>query len=252
MEDKRPLIGILYSDCAVRDTDMRIRTYVSRKYSNAILRSGGDPVLLPVPFIPGGMNLSELHRLAERYLSLVDGILLAGGEDVHPKFQDEDPIPALGSVNPLRDEFELIIAELAYNKHKKSILGICRGMQVLAIALGGMVHQDIAQLASVQHSQSSPRWAPSHYVTFTNGTKLAEIAGDEKIMVNSFHHQAVKAVPFGFSTSAETSDGIVEAIESTDSSKFCLGVQWHPEELFETDIFAKNIFSAFVKSCVKA
>ncbi len=248
MTEKRPLIGILYSDCAVRDNDMRIRTYVSRKYSNAILRSGGDPVLLPVPFIPNGMSLSELHRLAERYLGLVDGILLAGGEDIHPKYQDEDPIPALGNVNPLRDEFELIITELAYNKFNKSIFGICRGMQVITIALGGMVHQDISQLASVQHMQTSPRWSPSHFVTFAKDTKLANIAGDDRLMVNSFHHQAVKAVPYGFSTAAETSDGIVEAIEATNEH-FCLGVQWHPEELFETDEFAKRLFSAFVDSC---
>lgn len=249
MSEKRPLIGILYSDCAVRDNEMRIRTYVSRKYSNAIFRSGGDPILLPVPFIPNGIDLSELHRLAERYLGLVDGILLAGGEDIHPKFQKEDPSPALGSVNPLRDEFELIITEIAYKKYKKPILGICRGMQVLAVSLGGMVYQDITPLAAVQHLQKSPRWSPSHYVTITKGTKLAELAENEKIMVNSFHHQAVKALPESFTVAAAASDGIIEAVESTDNSVFCMGVQWHPEELFETDTFAKKIFSAFVKSC---
>lgn len=248
MSDERPLIGILYSDCAIRDNEMRIRTYVSRKYSNAILQSGGDPILLPVPFVHG-ISLKETHRLAERYLGLVNGILLAGGEDVHPKFQDEDPIPALGCVNIFRDEFELIVAELAYNKFKKPILGICRGIQVMAIALGGMVHQDIASMASIQHSQTSPRWTTTHFVNFTNDSKLAEIAGEEKMMVNSFHHQAVKAVPFGFSTAAETSDGIIEAIEATDEKRFCLGVQWHPEETFETDDFSKAIFKAFVDSC---
>ena len=245
---ERPLIGIFYADCAVRDNEMRIRTYVSRKYSNAVLLSGGDPILLPVPFVHD-ISLSEIHRLAERYLGLVDGILLAGGEDVHPKFQDEDPIPALGSVNPFRDEFELVAAELAYNRYNKPMLGICRGIQVMAIALGGMVHQDIATMASVQHSQSSPRWAPSHFINISPNTRLAEIAGDEKIMVNSFHHQAVKAVPFGFSTAAETSDGIIEAIESVDNKRFCLGVQWHPEETFASDDFSKNIFKTFVDSC---
>ena len=246
--NERPLIGILYSDCACRDNEMRIRTYVSRKYSNAVLLSGGDPVLLPAPFIQG-VSLNELHRLAERYLNLVDGILLAGGEDVHPKFQDEDPIPALGCVNIFRDEFELIVAELAYNKFKKPMLGICRGIQVMAIALGGMVHQDITSMASVQHSQASPRWSPTHYVCFSPNTKLAEIAGEEKIMVNSFHHQAVKAVPFGFSTAAETSDGIIEAIESNDAKRFCLGVQWHPEETFESDEFSRALFKTFVDNC---
>ena len=247
---ERPLIGILYSDCAMRDNEMKIRTYVSRKYSNAILQSGADPILLPVPFVPG-ISLNELHRLAERYLNLVNGILLAGGEDVHPKFQDEDPIPSLGCVNIFRDEFELIITELAYNKFKKPILGICRGIQVMAIALGGMVHQDITSMASIQHSQTSPRWTTTHFVNFTNGTKLSEIAGEEKMMVNSFHHQAVKAVPYGFYTAAETSDGIIEAIETCDDKKFCLGVQWHPEETFETDAFSKEIFKHFVSACTQ-
>lgn len=247
---ERPLIGIIYSDSATRDNEMRIRTYVSRKYSNAIFKSGGDAILLPVPFLPD-ISLKETHRLAERYLSLIDGILLAGGEDVHPRFQDEDPVPALGCVNPLRDEFELIMTELAYNKFKKPILGICRGIQVMAIALGGMVHQDIANMASVQHCQGSPRWSPSHFINLTHKTKLAEIAGDERVMVNSFHHQAVKVVPFGFFTAAETSDGIVEAIEAADNSRFCLGIQWHPEESFETDEFSKGIFKAFVASCQK-
>ena len=245
---ERPLIGIFYADCAVRDNEMHIRTYVSRKYSNAVLLSGGDPILLPVPFVHD-ISLNEIHRLAERYLGMVDGILLAGGEDVHPKFQDEDPIPALGGVNPFRDEFELVAAELAFNKFKKPMLGICRGIQVMAIALGGMVHQDIASMASVQHSQKAPRWAPSHFINIVPDTKLADIAGDERIMVNSFHHQAVKAVPFGFCAAAETSDGIIEAIESVDNKRFCLGVQWHPEETLDSDEFSKNIFKAFVDSC---
>ncbi len=245
---ERPLIGILYSDCAVRDNEMRIRTYVSRKYSNAILRSGGDPILLPVPYV-AGMSLNEIHRLAERYLSMVDGILLAGGEDVHPKFQDEDPVPELGSVNPLRDEFELIITELAYNKYHKPILGICRGIQVMAIALGGMVHQDIKGIASIQHTQTSPRWSASHYITIFRDSKLFEVCDEERIMVNSFHHQAIKAIPIGFTTSAETSDGIIEAIEPTDHNRFCLGVQWHPEETYDFDDYSKRIFQSLVGAC---
>ena len=245
---KRPLIGIIYSDCPVRDNEMRIRTYVSRKYSNAILLSGGDPILLPTPFTPG-INDRELNRLAERYLSMIDGLLLAGGEDVHPKFQNEDPIPALGCVNPFRDNFEIQTVKLAYNNSNKPILGICRGIQVMAIALGGKVYQDIASIATIQHSQSSPRWAPSHFINFTSKTRLSKIAANKKIMVNSFHHQAVKKIPENFLISAKTSDGIIEAIELKDKNRFCLGVQWHPEELFDTDEFSKEIFKSFVKEC---
>ena len=245
---KRPLIGILYSDCAFRDNEMRIRTYVSRKYSNAVLLSGGDPILIPTPFTHE-INTDELNRLSERYLSLVDGILLAGGEDVHPKFQNEDPIPALGAVNPFRDNFEIIVTKQAYTNSNKPILGICRGIQVLAIALGGKVHQDVTSVAQVQHSQNSPRWVQTHFINITANTRLSKIASNNKIMVNSFHHQAVKTIPTGFEATAKTSDGIIEAIESTDKKRFCLGVQWHPEETVETDDFSKNIFKSFIKAC---
>lgn len=245
---KRPLIGILYSDCAVRDNEMRIRTYVSRKYSNSVYLSGGDPILLPAPFVQD-IGTEELRRLAERYINLVDGILFAGGEDIHPKFQDEDPIPALGGVNPLRDEFEINFAKLAYNHYKKPILGICRGIQVLAVALGGKVHQDIAPIASLQHSQNSPRWSASHFINIAPDSRLVKVAGSDRMMVNSFHHQAVKEVPSGFYVAAETSDEIIEAIESDDVERFCLGVQWHPEETYYSDDFSKAIFKAFVDSC---
>lgn len=245
---KRPLIGILYSDCAVRDNEMRIRTYVSRKYSNAVLLSGGDPILLPTPFTHE-INNDEISRLSERYLSLVDGILLAGGEDIHPKFQDEDPIPALGAVNPFRDNFEIIVTKQAYTNSSKPILGVCRGIQLMTVALGGKVHQDISEIASIQHSQSSPRWASSHYIEIKPNSRLSQIADNKKIMVNSFHHQAVKTLPKNFEITAKTSDGIIEAIELEDKNRFCLGVQWHPEETFETDDFNKEIFKIFVNAC---
>ena len=246
---ERPLIGIIYSDCAIRDNEMRIRTYVSRKYTNAVLLSGGDPILLPTPFTEE-IKANELNRLAERYLNLVDGVLFAGGEDIHPKYQNEDPIPALGSVNPYRDEFELIVAKLAYNKYNKPILGICRGIQLLAMALGGKVHQDITSIAKVQHSQTSPRWASSHFINIAPNSKLSEISKSEKRIVNSFHHQAVKEVPLNFIPTAKTADGIIEAMESNERSKFCIGVQWHPEETFKTDDFSKGIFEYFVKNCI--
>ena len=198
-----------------------------------------------------GLAFDEIYRLSEKYLSLVDGVLFAGGEDVHPKFQDEDPTPALGDVNPLRDEYEIVCAKLAFNKQKKPILGICRGIQVLAIAFGGKVHQDIASTASVQHSQHSPRWACSHNIHIEPESMLAKIAGGDKEIVNSFHHQAVKTVPIDFFPTAKTSDGIIEAIESKDPKRFCLGVQWHPEETFETDEFSRGIFKAFIDACKK-
>ncbi len=244
----RPLIGIAYADSSVRDQEMRIRTYVSRKYYHAVQKAGGDPILLPAPLLlPGQESGSFFARFVERYLGMIDGLLLPGGEDVHPRFQGEDPSPALDLVNPFRDEFELMLANKAFREFQLPILGICRGCQVLAVGLGGKVHQDIAPLAGVQHSQKAPRWSTSHQVAVARGSKLAAAlkAGNDKVFTNSFHHQAVKEVPEGFIASGKTADGIIEAVEC-QVDRFCVGVQWHPEETFDGDEASRNLFAAFI------
>lgn len=249
----RPLIGIAYADSSVRDNEMRIRTYVSRKYYHAVQKAGGDPILLPAPLLlPGQESAAAFARFAGRYLGLVDGLLLPGGEDVHPRFQGEDPSPALDLVNPFRDEFELTLARQAFNEFKLPILGICRGCQVLAIALGGKVHQDIAAVARVQHSQKAPRWSTSHQVALLNDSKLARAlhAADNKVFTNSFHHQAVRDLPPGFVTAGQTGDGIIEAIECY-ADRFVVGVQWHPEETFDGDPASRNLFAAFINAATR-
>lgn len=249
----RPLIGIAYADSSVRDNEMRIRTYVSRKYYHAVQQAGGDPVLLPAPLLmPNTDSERFFARFADRYLSMVDGLLLPGGEDVHPRFQNEDPIPALDLVNPFRDEFELLLARKAFSEFKLPILGICRGCQVLAIGLGGRVHQDISGIAGVQHSQKAPRWAVSHQVSVKVGSQLATALNSSvpAVFTNSFHHQAIKEVPAGFVASGHTSDGLIEAIESVDGN-FCLGVQWHPEETFAGDECSRNLFAAFINAAAQ-
>lgn len=246
----RPLIGIAYADSSVRDQEMRIRTYVSRKYYHAVQKAGGDPILLPAPLLlPDHESTSFFARFVDRYLTMIDGLLLPGGEDVHPRFQGEDPSPALDLVNPFRDEYELMLAEKATRKYGLPVLGICRGCQVLAVGLGGKVHQDIAAVAGVQHSQKAPRWSTSHQVTLVAGSKLADAlkSNSGKVFTNSFHHQAVKDVPDGFIASGHTADGIIEAIE-TASDNFCVGVQWHPEETYDGDEASRNLFAAFVNA----
>ena len=115
-----PVIGIAYSDCAARDNEMRIRTYVSRKYYHAIQQSGGIAVLLPAPYISPKLSEFEIDCLhAEHintYMNMVDGIIFAGGEDIDPKYQGEDPIPELGQINPFRDAFEIALAKAAKTK----------------------------------------------------------------------------------------------------------------------------------------
>jgi len=250
---RRPLIGIAYADSSVRDNEMRIRTYVSRKYFHAVQKAGGDPILLPAPHFNGdGDSAGYYEYFAERYLNLVDGLLLPGGEDVHPKFQGEDPVRALDLVNPFRDQYELTLVKKAREDFSIPVMGICRGCQVMAIGLGGKVHQDISDVASMQHSQKAPRWAASHRIVVTRDSRLevALEAAGASVYTNSFHHQAIKNVPKGFKASAKTADGSIEAIE-LPGTRFFIGVQWHPEETYDGDRFSQNLFSAFIRAAIK-
>ncbi len=238
MTRTKPLIGMAYGDVAIRDEQMKIRTYCTRKYYQALQKAGAAVILLPP------CPETELGR----YLDLVDGILLPGGEDVHPRFQGEDPIPALGLVNPFRDEFELALAREAFSRGVPT-LGICRGAQVVAIAMGGSVHQDIVGISRIQHTQAAPRWSPSHKVSVKSGSILREWLGTAELFTNSFHHQAVNRVPKGFRVVATTSDGSIEAIESK-GGKVCIGVQWHPEETVNSDTFSLKLFGGFLASAL--
>jgi putative glutamine amidotransferase len=253
---KRPVIGIAYSDTAFRDQEMRLRTYVSRKYFRAVYRAGGLPVLLPAidPYLnaqlqPGLAFPQSFDHLVDGYLGMVDGLLMPGGEDVHPKFQGEDPHPRLDLVNPFRDEFELALVKAAFNREyngkKLPLLGICRGVQVLVVALGGTVHQDISEVAGIQHSQKAPRWETSHKVKLKAGSRLEKELGCREFFTNSFHHQAIRDLPQGFNVAATAGDDIVEAVESGEDRFFC-GVQWHPEETYDTDEVSKKLFQALV------
>ncbi len=254
---KRPVIGITYSDSSLCDNSMRIRTYVSRKYYRAIYASGGLPILLPAidPYLHASITGSNeafpknYDHLVDQYLNMVDGLVFPGGEDVHPKYQNEDPHVKLDLVNPFRDEFELAMAKAAYsntyNGKKLPALAICRGIQVMAIALGGIIHQDISDICKIQHSQQAPRWETSHKVSIKKGTRLEKLLNSDSIFTNSFHHQAVKKLPDGFIVSAQTSDNIIEAIEAQEQ-RFFVGVQWHPEETFDTDTSSKNLFKELI------
>jgi putative glutamine amidotransferase len=257
--NRRPIIGIAYCDSSKRDNEMRIRTYVSRKYYRAIYASGGLPILLPAidPYFNSniGDNKKEFpesyDHILSKFLGMVDGLLFPGGEDVHPRYQNEDPDKKLDLVNPFRDEFELAMAIAAYKgtftKKRIPTLGICRGAQVLAIALGGTVHQDIAEISKIQHSQQAPRWETFHKISVIADSRLKKILSTKSLFVNSFHHQSINKLPDGFYVSARTSDDIIEAIEPVDHSYF-IGVQWHPEETFDTDKYSRNLFVSLVEA----
>lgn len=214
----RPLIGISasHSDGASR---------VSGTYIRAILKAGGAPVILPA--ITDGAALRDLT-------ATLDGLVLTGGADLNPLWYGEQPIQALQAVDPVRDLYELKLLQLAADRNIP-ILGICRGEQLMNVAFGGTLYQDIpSQRAGrpVKHVQDMPGESVSHHLSIPPGSQLAAITGQSDLMVNSLHHQAVNRVAPGFRAVAFAADSVIEAIEAWPDRPM-LGVQWHPESLTE-------------------
>ena len=187
-------------------------------YYKSVQRAGGVPVIVP-PLTDTDAIINTLDH--------VDGLLLSGGGDINPLLVGEEPSPRLGSINSERDIPELLITQLAYNR-QIPILGICRGIQTLAVALGGKVAQDISDIAKVKHSQDAHRSEPTHSIIVEKDSTLYNIYSDAQLYVNSFHHQAVSDPGPRFRVTAKAPDGIIEAIESREF-KSIIGVQWHPE-----------------------
>ncbi|SJZ53469.1 Zn-dependent dipeptidase, dipeptidase homolog [Segatella oulorum] len=204
----RPLIGI---SANTADIDLTLR----RVYCDQIVRAGGVPVVLP-PVDDAEVLINMLEG--------IDGLVLTGGADYNPLWYGEQPEKELHTINSTRDLPELLLTRLAFNR-QIPILGICRGVQTMAIALGGNLVQDLK--TPLKHSQDAPRSEATHSVTITEGSTLYGLYGQETF-VNSFHHQAVKDCGSHLHVVATAPDGVIEAVESTEQ-KALMGVQWHPE-----------------------
>ncbi len=211
----RPLIGITgnYGEKGCE---------LAEGYYRSIVEAGGTPVVIP-PHEDRDALVGTLSRL--------DALLLSGGGDIDPRFVGEAPSPTLGTITPERDMGELLLIRLAHDM-QLPMLGICRGIQMLAIALGGAIHQDIAEgmpdVELLRHSQDAPRQHATHYVLMEEESLLHSIFGADRLAVNSFHHQAVSSVGRHLRVSARATDGVIEAVESSEH-KSIVGVQWHPE-----------------------
>lgn len=213
---------------------------LNAEFMNALTAAGAMPVILP---------LSADEALLRSYVERLDGFLFTGGGDVDPMRFGEAQLPCCGEISPIRDAHELLLAELVLASGKPA-MGVCRGMQVLNVALGGTVYQDLPTQYGgelIAHRQTQKSWYPSHAVTVAEGSRLARITGCDRLMVNSLHHQAVRRAG-AWNVCATAPDGVIEAAEGAGEA-FVLGLQWHPERLWRTDAAHRSLFEAFVKAC---
>jgi putative glutamine amidotransferase len=234
-----PIVGIPTHSRYVAMAGLPPAFIMGQLYTQALAQAGAAAILLP---------LYEDPALLRTLYEQIDGLFLAGGSDVNPALYEAEPHSRLGEVDEERDRVELQCIEWAL-ADRLPILAICRGMQVLNVAHGGSLYQDIA--AEVPHAmehnywQQQPRDYLAHPVEVLPGTRLATLLGTHHTLVNSLHHQAVRTLAAGLRPSARAADGILEALESTDPGQFVVGVQWHPEAL-TSDPKMLRLFTGFV------
>lgn len=233
----QPIIGITTS---LTDDEQLLQ--MNRSYTGAVSGAGGIPILLPI---------TEDADAILRYVSLCDGLLLSGGDDVDPSAYGEAQSWHCGTVAPLRDGFELALCR-HFLRLRKPILAICRGIQVLNVALNGTLFQDLQTdlPESLSHRQKQKPWHASHPVSLTEGSLLHSILGTDVIAVNSHHHQAIAKPGTDLLVCATAPDGVIEGVELA-SHPFCIGVQWHPERLWNQPLTAaqSRLFQAFIDAC---
>ncbi len=233
---KRPIIAVT---APVLDNGDMTLFY---DYIHAIEAAGGAPVIIPYT-----ENIEALSAT----LSVCDGILFTGGVDIEPTCYGEERLPDCGLAQPKRDELELKIFDLIRDM-SIPIMAICRGAQLVNVALGGSLYQDIYTQyeTDLAHRTTEPRYGYAHEVCVTEGTPLHALLGEDTVRVNTFHHQAIKTLGEGLGVMAKAPDGIIEAVYS-EGERYIRAYQWHPERLHYTDEFNQMLFTDFISECQK-
>ncbi|HEY8540926.1 MAG TPA: gamma-glutamyl-gamma-aminobutyrate hydrolase family protein [Pseudothermotoga sp.] len=230
----KPKIGIT---CSIDENSIKL----NEAYYKALEKAGAIPLLIPI---------YEDSAIVNELAGSLDGVLFSGGVDIDPHHYGEEPKKSLGQITPKRDELEINLCQVFFMM-KKPIFGICRGIQLINVALGGNLYQDIyTQRENVlKHSQDAPSYHPTHKVRLIQGSFIQKLFGKFEIAVNSFHHQAIKETAPILKPVAYSEDGIIEAVENVDENNFILAVQWHPERMFEKYQEQMRLFEVFVEWC---
>ena len=244
---KKPLIGLTCNylhevPCTIHaciGAERQQWQLIAEDYISVIRKAGGIPIILP--------NDSDMERTKE-VAHHCDGILISGGNDVDPTLFGERISRYCGNLMPIRDTFDITLVRHIINDTQKPILGICRGIQIMNVAMGGTVYQDIPSEGFPIHNiHVTERNIPTHSIEIYEDTRLASLLGEQKVMVNSYHHQAIHELAPDFVVNATSEDGIIECI-SIPGERFTLATQWHPEMMYDSELMAR-IFKAFIDAC---
>lgn len=251
-----PIVGIT----STIENEGKRRHYLFDSYTSALHRAHCAPLIIPSPDL---LLKDTYEALAEKSITGIDGLVLSGGEDINAHLYNEENYPFNGAFTEERDLFEIYLCRSAV-RHGKPILGICRGHQLLNIAMGGSLFQDIAarhpEKQMLMHFQKAPNYSAVHDVDITRPSLLAHVINSNTatpVPVNSFHHQAINICAPGFIVTARAHDGIIEAIEPGGDTPclygkphpFTIGTQWHPERMDRHHTHAARLFSGFAAAC---
>ena len=237
----KPIIGIAGSemiDSAGMFPGYR-RSYVNEDYVDSVVKNGGIPFIIP---------FTEADEVIKSQMAHVQGLILSGGHDVDPHLYGEELMPKIGPIWPQRDHFDMLLLKIA-EEANKPVLGVCRGAQIINVAHGGSLYQDISYRSeqTLKHEQGHTPDLPTHKVTIKKNSLLAKTLGKTECMVNSFHHQLIKKVAPDLLEVADASDGVPEGLENKQGT--VLAIQWHPEMLHNNPNtkYMNNLFKFVVK-----
>jgi Predicted glutamine amidotransferases len=233
MSNKKIVIGLSGGNS---DVEGFIRSGINEMYIKAVMMAGAIPLIIPI---------NQDCETIRAQLSVIDGLILTGGVDIHPKYYNQEILKECGEFDALRDEFEMLLLEVAVKQARIPIFGICRGLQILNVYFGGSLYQDINynDFVKIKHTQIGSRGYGSHFIDIYKDTFLESIYGKQGF-VNSYHHQSVNQLASNFKVVAKSKDGIIEAIEH--GTKPIYAVQFHPEIMVENDEFSLDIFKYFI------